>query len=103
MQIDIEIDIEVLKSANSMEKEEAGQTIDQTKTVMIEGTGPINVTPKNKTITLNVTTEADLGDGPWVIALMNEKGETLADLGYDTRRKLFPPEEVPSEKKDRHS
>jgi hypothetical protein len=97
MPIDIEINIEVLKSANSMEKEEAEQTIDQTKTVMIEGTGPIKITRKNKTITLNVTTEADLGDGPWDIALINEKGGTLADLGYDPKRKHFPPQEVPPE------
>jgi hypothetical protein len=97
MPIDIEINSEVLKSTNLMEEDEAGQTIDQTTTAMIEGAGPIDVLRGNKTITLKVTTESNLGVGPWAIALMNEKGETLADVGDDPKRKQFPPQEVPPE------
>ena len=49
------------------------QIIEQTTKVRINWRKPIDVKPKNDRITVEVPT--DLGDGPLVIALMNEDGE----------------------------
>jgi hypothetical protein len=91
----IEIDIEVLKSVSSMKEDKARQIIDQTKKVMNDWRTPIDVTPVNQRITMEAPT--DLGDGPLVIVLMNKDAETMAELGYDQERKKFPPREEEGE------
>jgi hypothetical protein len=85
----IKIDIEVFRSVSSMNDNKIRQIIDQTTKVIFNGEKPLEVKPVNETITVEVPT--NLGDGrPLVIVLMNEKGETLAELGYDQEAGNFP-------------
>lgn len=64
------------------------EIIGQTKKVRIFGGRPIDVNPENSRITVEVPT--DVGDGPLVIAFMNEKGEILAERIYNQKTKEFP-------------
>jgi hypothetical protein len=63
------------------------EIIEQTTKVRIYGGEPIDVKPKNNRMSVEVPT--DLGDSPLVIAFMNEKGKTLAELGYDQKAREF--------------
>ena len=69
----IQIDIEVLKSVRSMTEDKARQIIDQTKKVRNDSKTPIDVTPVNQRITVEAPT--DLGDGPLVIDLLTNAGD----------------------------
>jgi hypothetical protein len=82
IQMQIPIDIEVLKSVHAMTDDEARQIIDQTTKVTI--TKSIDVKPERHKITLEAPT--DLGDGPWEIALVNKDGGTLAK--FDSQRPI---------------
>jgi hypothetical protein len=63
------------------------EMIEQTTRVRIYGGQPIDVAPKNNSMSVEVPT--DLGDSPLVIAFMNAQGDTLAELGYDQKAQQF--------------
>jgi hypothetical protein len=100
---DIDINISVLTSVNSMKEDEAGKIIQQTDKAMINWK-LVEVQHKNDKKHpgpyVTVTVPAGLGDGPWFIVLVNKEGETIASLGYDPIAEKFPAKEEDEDQSD---
>jgi hypothetical protein len=96
MQMQIQIDIKVLKSIHAVTEEEARQIINQTKRVrinqetLIEPASPKDGFEWKRMDDQSITVEAppNLGDGLLVIDLINEYGG-VTTLVYDLKAKKF--------------